>query len=110
MAYTGRTKQTFGVLANADATFLAGSATVNRYIRQLHVTNTTAGALSWNFANAATCVAATANVFGKSIAANSIDQVFFSPGLKTPASGLMRAFASAATSVNLTVIYDEEEI
>jgi predicted secreted Zn-dependent protease len=76
----------------------------------LHACNVTAGTVSWNFANASTCVASTAMVFGKAIAANSVDQLFFSPGLKTPASGLMRAFASAATSINLTVIYDEEEI
>lgn len=110
MSYAGRTKAAFGVLANADATFLAGNANTTRYIRQLHITNTTAGALTWNFANAATCVAATALVFGKTVAANSIDQVFFSPGLVVPASGLMRAFASAATAVNLTVTYDEEVI
>lgn len=109
MAHTGRTKTLIGQLANADATFLAASATVNRYIRQLHAANTTAGAVAWNFGVGATLTAAVAQAFGKSIAANSVDQLFFSPGLLV-ANTNIRAFAGAATSITLTMVYEEEVV
>lgn len=109
MSYAGRTKVTIGQLANADATFLAASATVNRYIRQLHACNTTAGAVQWNFGIGATLTAAVAQAFGKTIAANSIDQIFFSPGLLV-VNTIMRAFSNTATAVTLTATYDEEAV
>ncbi len=109
MAYQGRTKTLIVQLANADASVLAASATVERYVRQLHVANGTAGVVNYNFGVGATLTAAVAQAFGKPVAANSVDQLFFSPGLRVTNTNI-RAFASAATSLTLTMVYDEEAI
>lgn len=97
---------------------LAASATASRYIRSIHAINATAGAITINVGvgAAATLTAANANVaFGLSIPANSTTPVAFFGGkglLGAAASSVneIMAFASAVTSVTLTVVYDEVDL
>lgn len=98
-------------LTNADATILAASAAVTRWIRSVQAVNVTGGAVTWNFGVGATLTAALADVFGESLAANSRSNPLYFGGAGRRVDNLnLRAFASALTSINLIVVYDELDL
>lgn len=99
-----------GQFANATAVLLAASSTVTRYVRAIHVSNDTAGSLTWNYAFAATATSAGPGVFGETIAANSRSAVYFGGKGARLDNTAISGFASAATSVSYEFIYDEVDI
>lgn len=112
-----------GTVAAAGAppggsTALAGSATVNRYIRSIHVVNVTASAATVNIGVgvSATLTAANANIaFGLSIPANSDTPVYY-PGGKgfranaASSANTIMAFAGTGSALTLVVVYDEDSL
>lgn len=108
MAVSGTSRSTTGVLPNADASFLAASATVDRYIRSAHFDNATASPVTVNLGVSATLVGATGAIcFGQTIAANSrLDIYFGGDGIRVVNTNI-RAFASAASAVNLIINHTE---
>ena len=108
MALSAPARTTTGVLANADATFLAASSAVDRYLKSAHFTNATASPVTVNLGVGATLTGATgALVFGQTLAANSrLDIYFGGDGVKVTNTAI-RAFASTASAVNLQLNYNE---
>lgn len=103
----GKIKMTQQALPAADGTFLAASATVRRYLRQLHFVNTTGAPITINFSISATFNTANALADGLSVAADSVLQLHF-PGTPTD-NTIWRAFGSA-TGCTLTATYEEEVV
>lgn len=104
-----KSKSIQGQFANATASLLAASASLTRYVRAIHVTNDTGGALTWNLAFAATATSAGPGVFGESIPANSrADRYYGGKGFRLD-NVAISGFASAATSVSYQIIYDESD-
>lgn len=99
-------------LANADATVLAASATQKRRIKHIRFVNTNAAggaAATVSAGLAATFAAATALYNAKTILANSEFSEFFSPGIHFN-NTILRAFASAATTITAHITYEEEPV
>lgn len=91
-------------------TLLAASATLTRYLRSIHVTNSTAGVLTWNFGmgTAAILTAVNAEHFAQSLAPGAtFDRYFGGKGRRFDNTTVM-GFASAA-GVKLTFVYDESD-
>lgn len=108
MAISGTPRTTQGVLANADATFLAASATVDRYIKSMHFANATAAPVTVSAGVQATLVSATgAIVFGKTVPANDRLDIFFGGDGIRVVNTIIRAFSNTATAVNLNINYVE---
>lgn len=99
-------------LGNADATVLTASSTAKRRIRNVRVVNTNASggaAATFTMAINATTTDATSLYKGKTVAANDSFSEFFSPGIHFN-NTIIRAFASAATTLNLHLTYEEEPV
>lgn len=92
----------------ADASFLAASATVDRYLKHIHVANATASAATISLGVGATLVGvAGAICFGKSIPANSEADFFFGgDGLRVVNTNI-RSFSGTASAINVTCNYIE---
>jgi hypothetical protein len=104
-----RAKTIKGQFANATAVLLAASASVTRYVRSVHITNNTGGALTWNLAYAATATSAGPGFFGAAIAANApYDRYYGGKGERLDNTAIS-GFASAATSVSFEINYDESD-
>jgi hypothetical protein len=95
-------------LAAAAADVLAASANVNRYFYQFHVAETSGNNRTWNVSRGADA-AATRIAASKALGANGTDNEMFQ-GLLVAAGTAVQGFASAATSVTLTMVYDEEAV
>lgn len=108
MALSAPARTTTGVLSNADATFLAASSAVDRYLKSAHFVNATAAPVTVNLGVGATLTGATGAIaFGKTILANDrLDIYFGGDGIKV-SNTIIRAFASAASAVNLQLVYNE---
>lgn len=99
-------------LSNADATILAASTTVIRYLRSVHMVNITGGAVTVNFGVGANLTAgANADIYGESVgAAARMNPLYYGGKGKAVINTAIRAFASAITSINLTLVYDEVDL
>lgn len=109
MAISGTARTTQQVAPNADASFLAASVTVDRYLKHIRCVNTTASAASISLGVGATLVAGGAGAieFGRSIPANSSIDIFFGgDGLRVVNTNI-RSFASVATAINVICNYVE---
>lgn len=114
MAHTGRTKSTAFNVTNADAivtggTTLAASATVIRYLKQIHVANTTASAATFSTGVGASLIASTSLVFGESIPANTVKDYFFSPGIRI-ANLDVRALSGTNLALQANYVWEEEVV
>ena len=97
---------------------LAASATVNRYVKGIYATNTTASAIALNFGvgAAATLSAANADMaFGFSVPANAANYPvaqFASPGRKALGVGSLNEFMSFAAGAGLilNVLYSDDTL
>jgi hypothetical protein len=98
-----------GQFANATAVLLAASASVTRYVRSVHITNDTAGALTWNVAYAATATSAGPGFFAQPIGANGVYDRYYGGRGERLDNTAISGFASAATSVSFEIIYDESD-
>jgi len=92
--------------AAAADIYTPAAATIYTVIRQVHVANKTAGAVTYILYIGATggSAAGTEIAALKSVAAGSVDDLFFSPGLKMLSTDFLSGIASAATSLTITVI------
>ena len=92
--------------AAAADIYTPAAATIYTVIRQIHVANKTAGAVTYTLYIGATggSAAGTEIAFTKSVAAGGVDDLFFSPGLKMLSTDFLTGLASAATSLTITVI------
>lgn len=113
MALSGQLKRTFGPLALTTTTttniYNNTSALIYDSIKQLVVTNTTAGAVTfslWLGASGANA-AGTALFSGVSIPANTTNNYYFQPGLKITSTEFLVGGASANTSLNITGIGEQ---
>jgi hypothetical protein len=91
-------------------TLVPASATLTRYLRSMHVTNSTAGALAWNFGigTAAILTATNSMHFGQALAANAtFDRYWGGKGHRVDNQTIM-GFASAA-GVKFELNYDESD-
>jgi hypothetical protein len=104
-----KSKSIQGQFASSTAVLLAASAALTRYVRSVHVSNDSAGALTWNLAFAATATSAGPGIFGESIPANSrADRYFGGKGFRLD-NVAISGFASGATSVSYQIVYDESD-
>ena len=101
----GQRKTVVVALAAAAADVLASSATVSRYLYQLHVCETDNAAGTWTVSRGADAEA-TRLISQKAITGHATDNEHFY-GLLIPAGTALQGFADAATHVTLTIIYDE---
>lgn len=93
-------------LANAAADiYTPPNAAVYVIINQIHIANVTAGAVTWTLYIGATGGSTGGTELGKgvSIAANSVADYYFSPGIKMISTDFLSGLASAATSLVITV-------
>jgi hypothetical protein len=81
-------------------------------IKQIHVCNKTAGPITYSLWLGATGgnVAGTEIANAKTVAANSIDQIFFSKGMKLSSTQFLVGGASAGTSLTITLLGEESVI
>lgn len=102
-----------GQFANATAVLLAGSASVTRYVKSVHITNDTNAQRTWNLAYAATATSAGPGVFGEVLPANTAGApsraVLVYPAGKRLDNVAISGFADAATSVSYEINYDESD-
>jgi len=94
-------------LANAAADiYTPPNSAVYVIINQIHIANVTAGAVTWTLYIGATGGSAAGTEVGKavSVAANSVVDYYFSPGLKLVSTDFLSGLASAATSLTITVM------
>lgn len=104
-----KSKSIQGQFANSTAVLLAASSTLTRYVRSLHITNNSSGALTWNLAYAATATSAGPGVFGESIPANSRADRYYGGKGKRLDNVAISGFASSPTSVSYEIVYDESD-
>lgn len=104
-----KSKSIQGQFANATAVLLAASATLTRYVRSIHVSNNSGGALTWNLAYAATATSAGPGIFGESLPANSRADRYYSGKGKRIDNVAISGFASSATAVSYEIVYDESD-
>jgi hypothetical protein len=113
MALSGSLKRTFGPLALTATTttnvYNQGSALIFDSIKQLVITNKTAGAVTFSLWLGATGAnAAGTELFnGVSIPANTTQSYFFTPGLKMLSTDFLVGGASAGTSLTITGIGEQ---
>jgi len=113
MALSGSLKRTFGPLALTNTlttnVYNQGSALIFDSIKQIIVTNKTAGAVTFSLWLGATGAnAAGTELFnGVSIPANTTQSYFFTPGLKMLSTDFLVGGASAATSLTITGIGEQ---
>jgi hypothetical protein len=104
-----KSKSIQGQFASSTAVLLAASSSLTRYVRSVHVSNDTGGALTWNLAFAATATSAGPGIFGESVPANSrADRYFGGKGFRLD-NVAISGFASSATSVSYQIVYDESD-
>ena len=113
MALSGSLKRTFGPVAMSNTLttniYNNSSALIFDSIKQIIVTNKTAGAVTfslWLGASAGN-VAGTELFTGVSIPANTTQSYFFTPGLKMLNTDFLVGGASAATSLTITGIGEQ---
>jgi hypothetical protein len=109
---TGQLKRISGpayLAAAAADIYTPPAATIYTVIRQLHVANKTAGAVTYTLYIGATggSAAGTEIAFAKSVAAGAFEEIFFSPGLKMLSTDFLTGLASAATSLTITVMGEQ---
>lgn len=98
-----------GQFAAATAVLLAGSASVTRYIRSIHISNDNAASQTWNLAFAATATSAGPGIFGATVAGNgTFDRYFGGAGFRLDNVALS-GFAQTATAVSYQIVYDESD-
>jgi len=100
-------------LANAAADiYTPAAATIYTVIRQIHIANVTAGAVTYTLYVGATggSAAGTEIAKGVSVPANSSVDQFFAPGLKMTSADFLSGLASAATSLTITVIGEQNVV
>lgn len=113
MALSGSLKRTFGPLALTNTlttnVYNQGSALIFDSIKQLVITNKTAGAVTFSLWLGATGAnaAGTELFIGVSIPANSTQSYFFTPGLKMLSTDFLVGGAGAATSLSITGIGEQ---
>ncbi len=85
------------------------ASTIYTVIRHIHIANVTAGAVTFTLYVGATGGSAGGTELFKaySIPANSSFDQFFSPGLKMLSTDFLSGLASAATSLTITVIGEQ---
>lgn len=105
----GTLKRTFGPLALSNTlttnVYNQGSALIYDVIKHLQIVNKTSGAVTFSLWLGATGAnAAGTEIAGgaRSVPANSTVDVFFSPGLKMTSTDFLVGGASAATSLTIT--------
>ncbi len=97
-------------LSNAAADiYTPAASTMYTVLRQIHVANVTAGAVTFTLYIGATggSAAGTELFKAKSIAANDIYDWYAQPGVKMVSSDFLSGLASAATSLVITVIGEQ---
>ena len=89
--------------------YTPAAATIYTVIRQIHVANKTAGAVTYSLYIGATggSAAGTEIAFTKSVAAGGVDDLYWSPGLKLISTEFLSGLASAATSLTITVMGEQ---
>lgn len=108
MALNGVIKRIAGpaYLANAAADiYTPPNSAVYTVITQIHIANVTAGAETWTLYIGATGGSSGGTEIGKavSVAANSVADYYFNPGIKMISTDFLSGLASAATSLTITV-------
>lgn len=88
------------------------SALIIGKAKHLHVSNKTAGAVTFTLYLGATGAnaAGTELYVGESVPANTAKDYYFSPGLKFSSTDFLVGGASAATSLTLTLMGEEEVV
>src|SRR5262245_60439184 len=94
-----------GQFANSTAVLLAASASLTRYVRDVKVTNDSAGQRTWNLAYAATATSAGPGVFGETLPPNTAGaasraSITYSGLGKRLDNTAISGFADSATSVS----------
>lgn len=110
MAGTLKTISGPAYIANAAANlYTPPAATILTVIKQIHLANKTAGAITVSIYVGATGGSAggTEIMGGLSIPANSVYDMYFNPGLRMTSTDFLSAVASAASSVTATVIGEQ---
>lgn len=100
-------------LANAAADiYTPPASTIYTVIKQIHLANVTSGAVSHTLYVGATGGSAAGTELYKteSIPANSSVDKFFSPGLKMLSTDFLSGLASAATSITITVMGEQNVV
>jgi hypothetical protein len=88
------------------------AATIYTVIKHIRVVNKTAGAVTFTLYVGATggSAAGTEIAEGKSVAAHDYTDIFFSPGLKMLSTDFLSGLASAATSLTITVMGEQNVV
>lgn len=100
-------------VANAVANvYTPPAATIYNAIRQIHLVNKTAGAVTVSLYVGATGGSAggTEILAGQSIPANTPYDMYFNPALKMTSTDFLTAVASAASSITITVIGEQNVV
>ena len=86
--------------------YTPAASTIYTVIRQIHVANKTAGAVTYTLYVGATGGSAGGTEIAalKSVAAGGVDDLYFSPGLKLLSTDFLSGLASTGSSLTITVI------
>lgn len=95
--------------AAAADIYTPAASTIYTVIRQIHVANVTAGAVTFTLYVGATGGSSAGTELFKaySVAANSTYDHYWSPGLKLLSTEFLSGLASAATSLTITVVGEQ---
>lgn len=111
----GRLKRISGpayLAASATNVYTPPASTIETVIRQIHVANKTAGAVTYRLYVGATGGSAggTEIAYDKSVAAGGTDDLFFSPGILMASTDFLSGLASAGSSLTITVIGEQNVV
>ncbi len=95
--------------ASATDIYTPPASTIYTVIRHIHIANKTGGAVTYTLYVGATggSAAGTELALGKSVAANSVDDIYYSPGLKMLSTDFLSGLASAGSSLTITVMGEQ---